>query len=45
MVEIYLVEVPNFEHGTAIMERILKETIAGRESIVLTAQDRAIGHH
>ena len=37
-----LVQVPDFEHGLAIMERVLKEAIPGWKCIVLTPEDRTV---
>lgn len=42
---LYLVKVPDLEHGLPIMERVFKEAVSGWESKILTAQDSAIRKH
>lgn len=43
--ESYFVEVPNLEHGFAIMQRVFEQTISGGERVTLASQDRPIGQH
>ena len=40
-----LVQVPDFQHGLAIMKRVLKEAIPGRKCVVLTPEDGTVGQN
>lgn len=39
-----LVEVPNLEHGFAIMKRVFKEAVFGGKSVRFTPENGSIGH-
>lgn len=39
-----LVQVPDFEHGLAIMERVSKEAVSSRKCVVFAPENRPVGH-